>query len=57
MLEKFGIYKTKSNELRKIIIDKLKSEATVRGATGETVMPTIATQENIQKFRGKKIVD
>jgi hypothetical protein len=54
LLEKFGIYKTKSNELRKIIIDKLKSEATVRGATGETVTPTIATQENIEKFAGKK---
>ena len=55
--EKFGIYKTKSALLRDQFVNTLKNKAKVRGATGESEMPSTAGQENIEIFKGKKIVD
>ena len=51
--EKFGIYKTKSALLRDQFINTLKNKAKVRGATGESEMPSTAGQTNIERFKGE----
>ena len=54
LIDKISKYKVKSAMLRNELIKKLKTSAKVRGQGSQTYQ-TISTQENIEKFKGKKI--
>ena len=54
LIDKISKYKVKSAMLRNELIKKLKTSAKVRGQGSQTYQ-TISTQENIGKFKGKKI--
>ena len=54
LVDKLGRYKTKSKMLKNKLINNLKTNAKVRGVESQAY-ETIATQENIEKFSGKRI--
>ena len=54
LIDKFSKYKVKSASLKQALIKGLKTSAKVRGQDSQ-IHQTIASQENIQKFGGKKI--
>jgi hypothetical protein len=53
LIDKIAVYKTKSRSLKEALVRGLKTSAKVRGIESQTHQ-TIASQENIEKFAGKK---
>ena len=54
LIDKFSKYKVKSASLKEAMIRGLKTSAKVRGVQSVTA-PILASQENIEKFGGKKV--
>jgi hypothetical protein len=54
LIDKIAVYKTKSRSLKEALVRGLKTSAKVRGQESQTHQ-TIATQQNIEKFSGKRI--
>jgi len=55
LIDKISKYKVKSASLRNALIKGLQTSAKVRGITGNSAGPLLASQSNIEKFSGKKI--
>jgi hypothetical protein len=53
LIDKIAVYKTKSRSLKEALVRGLKTSAKVRGIESLT-HKAIASQENIEKFAGKK---
>ena len=55
LIDKITKYKVKSAMLRNELIKKLQTSAKVRGVTGLSAEPLLASQSNIERFGGKRI--